>query len=50
MFFAAYYGDLKTIKIMLNKGVSSLTRDFEKRTALLVATSEGYLDIVEYLV
>jgi ankyrin repeat protein len=50
MLYAAQYGDMETLKIMINRQVSVRTRDFEGRTPLLVASAEGNLNIVQYLV
>jgi glutaminase len=50
MFYAALYGDLLTVQKLDAAGVSVNVKDFDGRTPLHVAASEGYLDIVKYLV
>ena len=49
LFFAVQYGDLKTIRVLQALKVSLTIKDIDNRTPLHVAASEGYLNIVQYL-
>jgi ankyrin repeat protein/tRNA A-37 threonylcarbamoyl transferase component Bud32 len=48
---AAAAGQLETVRNMLTNGATQVNfRDYDRRTALHVASSEGHLPIVQYLV
>lgn len=49
VFWAAFYGDLYTIQILDKMGVHLSVKDFDSRTPLHIAASEGYLDVTKYL-
>lgn len=49
MLYATQYGDLKSVKNLIALGVSLDTSDYDGRTPLLIASSEGYYDIVIHL-
>ena len=49
MFYAVYYGDLNTIRVLQALKVSVLISDLDNRTPLHIAASEGNLNIVQYL-
>jgi ankyrin repeat protein len=46
LLYAAYYNDLKNVKILDALGVNMGAMDSERRTALMIASSEGHIDIV----
>jgi len=50
MFYAAYYGDLKTVQTLDALKVSVSLKDLDGRTPLHLAASEGNLDVVKYLI
>ena len=47
---AASIGDLNTIIILYSQGLDLNSYDYDKRTALHLACSEGHLHIVKYLI
>lgn len=49
VFWAAYFGDVYTIQILDKMGVNLNIKDFDSRTPLHIAASEGYLDVTKYL-
>lgn len=49
MMYAVFYGDLDTLQVLDNMGVKFDFADRDGRTPLHIASSEGYLDIVKYL-
>ncbi|ESO06750.1 hypothetical protein HELRODRAFT_195098 [Helobdella robusta] len=50
LLFAAYRGDLSSLRNMHKSGLNMNARDYDGRTALHVACSEGNLDCVRYLI
>lgn len=50
MYFAAYDGDLLLIQTLHILGWKVNAYDYDGRTALGIAASEGHLDVVKYLV
>lgn len=50
LLFAAYEGDLSEIKKLKAEGYDILSSDYDKRTALHLAASEGKYDVLKYLV
>ena len=50
LLFAAYEGDLSEIRRLKTQGFDILMADYDKRTALHLAASEGKYDVVKYLV
>ncbi|TNV87787.1 hypothetical protein FGO68_gene11594 [Halteria grandinella] len=50
VFYSAFYGSLDNLLILEQQGVSIQPQDPEGRTPLHVAATEGYFDIVKYLV
>jgi len=49
LLFAAKAGDINSIRRMHLKGVDLEMQDYDKRTALHIAASEGHGDVVEFL-
>ena len=47
---SASIGDLNSIIVLESKGIDLNSYDYDKRTALHLACSEGHLNIVEYLI
>ncbi|XP_058097518.1 potassium channel KOR2-like [Magnolia sinica] len=47
---AAYHGDLYHLKGMINSGADPCKMDYDGRTALHLAASRGYEDIVRFLI
>jgi ankyrin repeat protein len=41
LFWAVYYGDLNTVQLLDKIGVSMKIKDFDSRTPLHIAASEG---------
>ncbi|KAI1700311.1 ankyrin repeats (3 copies) domain-containing protein [Ditylenchus destructor] len=50
LLFAAKAGDLNTVRRMYMQGCDLEMSDYDKRTALHLAASEGHLDIIMFLV
>jgi glutaminase len=50
LYFAAYDGDLLLIQTLHILGWKVNAYDYDGRTALGIAASEGHLDVVKYLV
>jgi glutaminase len=50
LYFAAYEGDLLLIQTLHILGWKVNAYDYDGRTALGIAASEGHLDVVKYLV
>ncbi len=50
LIYAAYYGDLFMLKILFNIGVGINGQDYDARSALHLASSEGKLEAVKFLV
>jgi glutaminase len=50
LYFAAYDGDLLLIQTLHILGWKVDAYDYDGRTALGIAASEGHLDVVKYLV
>ncbi|TNV87849.1 hypothetical protein FGO68_gene3282 [Halteria grandinella] len=48
VFWAAYYGDIETLRILDKMGINLKVKDFDSRTPLHIAAAEGYLDITKY--
>jgi len=46
---AVFHQDMEQIKRLINFGVSVNDKDYDGRTALHIAASEGFVDVVEYL-
>jgi Amt family ammonium transporter len=46
---AAFKGDLSTIKIIQNSGISLRSADYDGRTALHLAAAGGHVNVLEYL-
>merc|ERR1712217_846023 len=47
--FAAAQGELDHIVSMRAKGMNIFTRDYDRRTALHLASSNGHVELVKYL-
>ena len=47
---AAKSGDITEVSTLINKGASIDTTDIEGNTLLMLATRDGHLDLVQYLV
>ena len=50
MLYAAFYGRLKLMKCLNLRGWQINGYDYDGRTALGLACSEGHLDVVKYLI
>ncbi len=50
LLLAASNGDLNSIIILYSKGVDLNSSDYDKRTALHLACSEGKIDVIKYLI
>ena len=49
LLMSASIGDLNSILILESKGVNLNSYDYDKRTALHLACSEGHINVIEYL-
>jgi len=49
LFNAAACGDVQTVRRLLDRGLAANTTNYDQRTALHVAASEGMLEVVELL-
>ena len=48
--YAANCGDIKTLKSLFMRGINLSIQDYDKRSPLHLACSEGHLEIVQYLI